>query len=315
MTLDFRQLRYFVVLADTLHFGRAAALLHISQPPLSRQIAALEEALGVVLFQRTSRQVELTAAGRHFHEQAARILASLDAAVRSTQATARGERGVLRVGFTMSAAWSVLPRLVKRFGDAYPDADIQLNEVLPRELNESLLSGQADIGIAFPWQRPAGLEYLRVYLEPLCAVLPAGHRLAARPEIAVDELAGEPFITFPASTAPALHEMVIGCCREHGFEPHVRLETHLQQTIVNLVSEGLGVSLVPQSMSRMQLPGAVFLPVSAPRMVEQGLIWAAGNANPCLPRFLECARGITALTPPTVMADAPQVAGGVDGDM
>lgn len=290
MQIDFRQLRYFVALADTLHFGRAAALLHISQPPLSRQIAALEEALGVALFQRTSRQVKLTAAGRHFHEQAARIIASLDTAVRSTQATERGERGVLRVGFTMSAAWSILPPLVKAYSDAYPDADLQLSEVLPRELNDALVSGNADIGIAFPWQRPPGLEYMAVHTEPLCAVLPAAHRLAQNDAIAVNDLAGEPFISFPAGTAPALHELVIGCCRDHGFEPHIRLETHLQQTIVNLVAAGLGVSLVPQSMSKMQLPGAVFRPISGTRMVEQGVIWAADNDNPCLAGFLECAR-------------------------
>lgn len=294
MMIELRQLRYFVALAETLHFGRAAEQLHITQPPLSRQIAALEDALGVVLFARSSRQVELTAAGRHFHEQAVRVLDGLDAAVRTTQATARGERGVLRVGFTMSAAWNVLPALIKRYGDAYPDAEIQLSEVLPRELNEALLSGRADLGIAFPWQRPEGLEYLSIHAEPLCAVLPADHRLAPAALIDVGELAGEPFITFPATTAPALHALVAGCCREHGFEPCIRLETHLQQTIVNLVAEGLGVSLVPQSMSRMRLPGAVFRAISTPRIVEQGVIWAASNANPCLARFLDCARAFAA---------------------
>ena len=248
MTIELRQLRYFVALADTLHFGRAATQLHITQPPLSRQIAALEDTLGVALFARSSRQVELTAAGRHFHEHAVRVLAALDGAVRSTQATARGERGVLRVGFTMSAAWNVLPALIRRYGDAFPAAEIQLSEVVPRELDEALLSGRADVGIAFPWQRPDGLEYLRVHAEPLWAVLPAGHPLAAAAVVAVGELADEPFITFPAATAPALHALVAGCCREHGFEPRIRLETHLQQTIVNLVAEGLGVSLDRKSV-------------------------------------------------------------------
>ena len=294
MTIELRQLRYFVTLAETLHFGRAATQLHITQPPLSRQIAALEDTLGVALFARSSRQVELTAAGRHFHAQAVRILATLDSAVRSTQASARGERGVLRVGFTMSAAWNVLPALIRRYGDAFPAAEIQLSEVVPRELDEALLSGRADVGIAFPWQRPDGLEYLRVHAEPLWAVLPAGHPLAAAAVVAVGELADEPFITFPAATAPALHALVARCCREHGFEPRIRLETHLQQTIVNLVAEGLGVALVPRSMSRMQLPGAVFRPISAVRVIEQGVIWAANNANPCLARFIECARAFGA---------------------
>lgn len=290
MAIDFRQLRYFVALAETLHYGRAAALLHISQPPLSRQIAALEEELGVVLFKRTSRQVELTAAGRHFREQAAHIIEALNEAVRSTQAAERGERGVLRVSFTMSAAWSVLPSLIKFYSDAYPDTDLQLSEVLPRELNDALISGSADVGIAFPWQRPPGLEYMPVHAEPLCAVLPAGHRLARSREIDVGALASDPFISVPAATAPALHELVIGCCRDHGFEPIIRLETHLQQTIVNLVAEGFGVSLVPQSMSKMRLPGAVFRPVSETRIVEQGVIWAASNDNPCLVCFINCAR-------------------------
>ena len=290
MTIGLRQLRYFVTLADTLHFGRAATLLHISQPPLSRQVAALEEELGVSLLKRSTRLVELTAAGRHFHEQAKRIIAGLDTAVRSTQAIERGELGVLRVGFTMAAAWSVLPPLIRRYSDAFPQADVQLSEVLPKELNDALMSGNVDVGIAFPWQRPPGLEYLAVHTEPLCAVVPSDHRLAQGDETAVSDLAGEPFITFPATTAPALHELVIECCREHGFEPRIRLETHLQQSIVNLVAEGLGVSLVPQSMSKMRLAGAKFLPVSGTRMVEQGVIWAAGNDSPCLARFLECAR-------------------------
>ena len=291
--MDLRQLRYFVTLADTLHFGRAATLLHISQPPLSRQIAALEESLGVSLLKRSTRLVELTASGRHFHEQAKRIIAGLDSAVRSTQAIERGELGILRVGFTMAAAWSVLPPMIKHYSDAFPQAEIQLSEVLPRELDDALMSGNVDVGIAFPWQRPPGLEYLAVLAEPLCAVVPSAHPLAQNDSIAVCDLANEPFITFPATTAPALHELVIGCCRDHGFEPRIRLETHLQQTIVNLVAEGLGVSLVPQSMSKMQLAGAVFRPVSGTRIVEQGMIWAADNDNPCLARFLECAHAIS----------------------
>ncbi len=292
MTMDLRQLRYFVVLGETLHFGRAADRLHISQPPLSRQIAALEEELGVLLLKRTSRQVELTEAGQHFHAQAQRLLESLEGAVRSTRAMASGEQGALRVGFTMSAAWSILPRLIKAYSQAYPAVEVQLSEVFPRELNDALMADKVDVGIAFPWQRPPGLEYEALYTEPLCAVLPAGHPLVSKADLAVADLAEEPFITFPMTTAPALHEMVMGCCREQGFEPRIRLETHLQQTIVNLVAEGLGVSLVPQSLGRMELPGAVFRPVAGARQVEQGMIWSAHNENPCLAGFLETARGL-----------------------
>lgn len=288
--MDLRQLRYFVTLADTLHFGRAAAQLHISQPPLSRQIAALEEELGVELVARNSRHVALTPAGRHFHEQATRLFQSLDGAVHSTRAVARGERGVLHVGFTMSAAWNVLPPLTRIFGESHPDVHLQLTEVLPSELGESLLSGVMDVGIAFSWQRAEGLEYQPIHAEPLCAVLPRNHRLAMREVVDVTELAGEPFVTVPMAAAPALYELVIGCCRDHGFEPHIRLQTQLQQTIINLVAEGLGVSLVPRSMSKIQLEGAAFRPISRPKIVEQGVIWAADNGNPCLAPFLACAK-------------------------
>ncbi len=288
--IDLRQLRYFVTLADTLHFGRAAAQLHISQPPLSRQIAALEESIGVELVARNSRHVALTPAGRHFHEQAVRLFQSIEAAVNSTRAVARGERGVLHVGFTMSAAWNVMPPLTRIFGESHADVRLQLTEVLPSELGESLLSGVIDVGIAFSWQRADGLEYMPIHTEPLCAVLPKNHRLARQEVIDVVELAGEPFVTVPVAAAPALFELVMGCCRDHGFEPHIRLQTLLQQTIVNLVAEGLGVSLVPQSMGKIRLEGAVFRPVGRPRIVEQGVIWAARNSNPCLTPFLNCAK-------------------------
>lgn len=288
--IDLRQLRYFITLAETLHFGRAAAQLHISQPPLSRQIAALEQELGVALFARNSRHVSLTPAGRHFHEQTARLARGLEEAIHGTRAVARGELGMLHVGFTMSAAWNVMPPLARQFGEACPEVSLHLTEVLPSALSDALLAGSIDAGIAFSWQRTAGLEYLRVHVEPLCAVLPARHRLARSESVDIAALAGEPFVMVLDEAAPALRELVIGSCRDHGFEPHIRLETQLQQTIVNLVAEGLGVSLVPESLGKMRLPGAVFRPVGHPRKVEQGVMWAVSNDNPCLAPFLACAR-------------------------
>lgn len=299
--IDLRQLRYFKVLGETLHFGQAAELLHISQPPLSRQIAALERTLGVPLLARNSRTARLTPAGRRFHEQTRTLLDALDRAVRDAQATARGERGQLRLGFTMLAAWNVLPRLLKDYADAHPDVDVALTEVVPRDLAAALAAGDADLGITFPGRLPPTLSYLPLHSEPLCAVLPAGHRLAQAAAVPVGELAGEPFVTFPASTAPALHEVVSACCRTHGFAPKARLETDLQQTIVNLVAAGLGVSLVPDSMRRMQLPGAVFRPLVASPRLELGVAWRIGNDNPCLPGFLAHARALAA----TGGADAP----------
>ena len=286
---DLRQLRYFVALAETLHFGRAAERLHITQPPLSRQIADLEASLGTALLVRNSRSVSLTPAGRSFYQHAREVLAALDLAVRASHAIARGDRGELRLSFTMCAAWNVLPRLLRHYRQGYPEVEVRLEEIVPRDLEQALTSGSVDLGISFPAAGASRLHYRRLLDEPLCAVLPADHPLAAHAEVAAPELAGEDFISFPASTAPALHAAVSGHCRQHGFAPRVRLETHLQQTIVNLVAEGLGVALVPDSMRRMQLPGAVFRPLRDAPRVEQGLFWSAHNDNPCIAGFLACA--------------------------
>ncbi len=287
--MEIRQLRYFVALAETLHFGRAAERLHITQPPLSRQIAALEDELGTVLFARSSRSVALTPAGVDFYGHATRLLYGLDLAAHSARATALGERGELRLGFTMYAAWNVLPGVIKRFSQSHPYVFLRLSEAVPQSLQEALEQGRADVGISFPLHVTGALRYQPLYREPLCAVLPHDHALAGRSCISAGDLTGEQFVTFPRETAPALHEVVMACCREYGFQPNIRLETHLQQTIVNLVAEGLGVSLVPDSMRRMQLSGAVFRSLEHSPMIEQGIYWNEHNANPCREGFMTCA--------------------------
>ncbi|MDF3917901.1 LysR substrate-binding domain-containing protein [Salinicola salarius] len=284
--MELRQLRYFVTLAETLHFGRAAERLHITQPPLSRQIAALEATLGTPLFERHSRSVAMTPAGEQFLDHARRLLSDLELAVHATRMAADAAHRELRIGFTMYAAWNLLPGLVRRYGDAYPADDLTLNETLPRDLQQALMTGRVDVGISFPLLIGGSLCYRPLYREPLCAVLPQGHPRAGDARLAVAALARESFVTFPASTAPTLHEAVMTCCRRARFEPKVRLETHLQQTIVNLVAAGLGVALVPDSMRRIRLPGAVFLPLDDSPAIEQGIYWHPHNTNPALADFL-----------------------------
>ncbi|MES1926471.1 LysR family transcriptional regulator [Salinisphaera sp. T31B1] len=293
--MDFRQLRYFATVAETLNFGAAARQLNITQPPLSRQIAALEARLGVTLFRRSSRSVVLTPAGADFHVHVRQLLEDMDRAERAVRATAAGDRGELSVGFTMYAAWNVLPRLVRAFSDHRPAIAIRLEETLPGQLDDALACARADVGIGFPAQLRPSLQYRPLFREPICAVLPSTHRLADRTRIAVDELAGEPFVTFPRATAPALYEALAHCCARHGFEPNIRLETHLQQTIVNLVAAGLGVSLVPESMRRMQLSGAVFRAIHDAPEIEQGIYWSTDNRNPCLAPFLDCVDHCTSI--------------------
>lgn len=285
--MNIRTLRNFVMVAETLHFGRAAQRLHMTQPPLSRQIAALEKSLGVALFQRHSRSVQLTPAGSSFYHNARRLIADYDFAVRTAQATARGEQGELRIGFTMCAAWSILPDLLADFSGEYPDVSVKLDETLPRDLQQALLSGEVDLGISFPVPTGNGVHYQTLFQEPLCAVLPHLHPLANRAEVSATELMHERFITFPQSTAPELHSALMECCHAHHFEPVIQLETHLQQTIVNLVAKGLGVALVPNSMQKMQLEGAVFKPLRQAPMIEQGVFWTDKNENPSLRLLLD----------------------------
>ena len=284
--MNISTLQHFVVLAETLHFGEAARRLHMTQPPLSRQIAALEQSLGVQLFKRHSRSVQLTPAGESFYHNTRRLLADHEFAVRTAQAVARGERGELRIGFTMCAAWSVLPDVLSRFSTAFPDVSVKLSETLPKDLPDALISGEVDIGISFPVHAQQHIQSTQVFEEPLCAVLPQHHPLAQLPCISAEALQQERFISFPQSTSPELHQAFIDCCHTHEFEPDVQLETHLQQTIINLVAKGLGVALVPDSMRKMQLEGAVFVTLERSPTIEQAVFWNQKNGNPCLEPFL-----------------------------
>lgn len=294
LIMNIRQLQSFVVVAETLHFGKAAEQLNMTQPPLSRQIAALEDDVGSTLFERHSRSVVLTPAGKSFYHDIKQLLGDLDFAVTSARAVARGERGQLTIAFTMFAAWGVVPSVVSSFSKRYPEVVLRLNETLPPDLPEALKTGSADIGISLPLSYQHELESRLVYREPLCAVVPSNHRLAEQAAISVAELANDRFITFPESTAPTLHRAVMQCCHQAGFEPQVLVETHLQQTIINLVAEGLGVALVPSSMRRMQLTGARFLTLTKTTYIELHAYWHPHSKNPCLAGLLESLSEVTA---------------------
>ena len=285
--MNISTLRHFVVLAETLHFGEAARRLHMTQPPLSRQIAALEKSLDVALFERHSRSVRLTPAGESFYQDCKRLLDEYEAAIRTAQSVARGEKGELRIGFTMCAAWSVLPNVLSRFTAAYPDVSVTLSETLPKDLPGALSSGEIDIGISFPAICQHPIQYTHIFQEPLCAVLPLNHPLAATKTLSASDLSNEGFISFPQQTSPELHQAFLKCCHSHHFEPDIQLETHLQQTIVNLVATGLGVALVPDSMRRMRLEGATFVTLKQSPIIEQAVFWNENNANPCMRGFLE----------------------------
>jgi DNA-binding transcriptional LysR family regulator len=289
--IDFKRLRYFVVLAEVRHFGRAAARLHLSQPPLSRQLIALEKELGVPLIERNSRGVTLTPAGEQFYIDAKAVLAALDQAQANCRAAASGMAGALSLGFTMCAAYSVVPGYARRFKAACPDVEIRLKEVVSNDLAQRVSDGSLDAAIMFPGAFDKSLTALSVFAEPLCVVLSKRHRLARQRRIRIAQLAEETLVLAVEDVAPRLRAVIVEHCRSGGFEPAIGFEVQLQQTVLNLVNEEAGVALVPRSMSKSRLAGVVFRELADAPTVEQVLVWSGANRNPCLPRFIELVSG------------------------
>jgi DNA-binding transcriptional LysR family regulator len=287
--IDIKPLRYFVTLAETRHFGRAAARLNLSQPPLSRQLAALESSLGVTLIERSPRSVTLTAAGERFYADAKAILASVEQAVSNAQAAAHGDAGKLAIGFTMCSAYNVVPGYARAFGAAYPEVALNLREVVSNDLAAQLLAGQIDAAIMFPNVPDRSLATRTIVTEPLCVALSRNHPRARARRLKISQLAGEPFVLASEEVAPILRATILEHCRSGGFEPDIRFEVQLQQTVLSLVDEGVGVALVPSSMRKAQLAGVVFRPLVDAPLIEQVLAWSPANRNPCLARFLELA--------------------------
>ena len=286
--LDVRPLRYFMAVARTLHFGRAAEQLHVSQPPLSRAIAALEREVGARLFERNAHAVRLTPAGDRLRIEAEAILDRLERIPAQLAAAASGATGTLAVGFTMCAAYSVVPPMARRFGTAWPGVSLQLREVVPNDLPAQLQAGRIDVAVMFPVSPVPGIEQRTIFSEPFCAALPASDRLADTRRFRLADLADHPFIAAPAEVSPSLRRAIEAQCAAAGFVPRVRMEVQLQQTILSLVAEGVGVALVPASMMKMQVQGVRFrkLPPGA-QTIEQALAWASGNGNPCLRNLLK----------------------------
>ena len=288
---DTRQLRYFVALAERLHFGRAAAALHISQPPLSRAIRGLEEQLGARLLARTRRKVELTHEGARFYEEAKRILTQLESAALEVGAMAAGQSGRLRLGFVSLADFGVLPELLKSFKAARPGVSLALREMLSPEQAVALAAGELDFGLLLP--PVAGeLEHLALQSERFVAALPARHPAARRAgRIAMRSLAAEHFVMVPREIAPGLYDIVAGLAARAGFLPRVAQEAIQMQTVVSLVSSGLGVAIVPASVANLGRRGVVYREIADPHpRLDLWLAWRRGGLGAMARDFLVHAR-------------------------
>ncbi|NYH79991.1 DNA-binding transcriptional LysR family regulator [Actinopolyspora biskrensis] len=288
--MELRHLRYFVTIAEEQSLTRAAARLHMAQPPLSAQLRKLEAELGTTLVQRTARGAQLTEPGRVLLEEARRILHEVDQAARMTREVGSGLVGRLALGFIPSASNAVLPPILRQFKAEYPDVTLHLQEMRPNEIVDRLHDRRIDAGLFYlPFEDPA-LHVRSVAEESLVLAVPATHRLARRERVELAEVAEEPFI-LPArhGNMPGLYAIVVDACERAGFSPRVvQRDVWLMQTIVGLVAGGMGVSVVPDSVRRLQRAGAAFLPLSdVSEQAQTAIAWRGGTAQPVLGSFLD----------------------------
>ena len=283
--MELRHFRYFVAVAEELHFGRAARRLHISQPPLSQQIAALEQEIGVPLLRRTSRSVELTEAGERFLGEARETLAQAGNAVALARRAAQGEIGRLQIGFVPICG--VIPVAVRRYMVRYPDVRVTLRDQGSAEQVDSILRGTMDVGFVHGPISAAGLECQTVESHALVVALPTRHRLSSESTIAWRALAGEPFIGFPRASAPAAYDVLMGRLRGAGLDPRVVHETDSVLARLRMVGAGLGVALIPAYAARFHRPGVTLRPLRPPRAVIQiGMVHCPAHLTPAIARFV-----------------------------
>ena len=281
--LDVRRLGYFIAVAETLHFRKAAERLNVAQPALSQQIRRLEEDLGCQLLTRNRRGVALTAAGQALLESGRRALVQMTHAEDAARRTAAHQMALLRIGFLNPAAFAVVPALLQRLRAERPDLFLVLREGASAALLEEVRLGQLDVAfVRGPITHP-GVRIDVLRREPLVAVLPSAHPLARRRSVPLAELADEPFIGFRRDAAPALHDAIVRLCMDAGFAPAFAMEASEWYTIVSLVAAGLGVAILPESITTFARRDAVYRPIAgARREVELVVACAPGTPGPAL---------------------------------
>lgn len=300
--IELRLWRQFLAVADELHFGRAAVRLHMTQPPLTQAIALLERRLDVRLFERSKRRVELTPAGVALIPE---VQALLDRAARLpalARAAASGETGQLRLAFVSTIGFTHLPRWVRAFRERYPGVQLELIEATGDVQLDALARGEIDGGLLLhsPGNAPANLAHLAVDRDSLLVAVPERHPLATATRINVLELMREPLVIFPRRLAPSLYDAIFATYRDAGETPRVAQEATQMQTIVNLVSAGLGVAWVPASVRQFKRPGVIYRDVVGPRSRQRlrvpecqtSLVWV-GEASATLGNFIALTRART----------------------
>jgi DNA-binding transcriptional LysR family regulator len=292
---ELRHLRYFVAVAEELNFSRAARRLQMAQPPLSVAIRQLETELGTDLFQRSSREVTLTEAGRVLLEGARRTLAEAERAVTSARRAGAGELGALRVGFSWSARFETLPAIGRALRRRHPDVELHTEEMWNARVTSALRAGTIDVAISLCPEISGQLAYEQIRAEPVVALLAAAHPLAGEHAVALSSLADEAFVLFPRELAPRLYDTLVGFCRRAGFEPTLRKESFHTDWELRVLADVPVVTLVPQSVARFLPRGVVAVPLSEPgELLETSLVSRADDTSPTVTAFLEVAREVCA---------------------
>ena len=293
--IELRLWRQFLAVADELHFGRAASSLHMTQPPLTQAIAQLERLLGVRLFERSKRSVQLTAAGEALLPTVRELLARARELPAQARAAAGGELGRLRIAFVSTVGFALLPQWLRAFRAKHPQVQMELIEATGDVQLEAFARGEIDAGFMLhsPGFAPQGLAHRQVAREPLVLALPESHAMAAAGRLSLAQVLAEPLVTFPRRIVPSLHDAILGMYHAAGREPRIVQEAIQMQTIVNLVSAGLGLAWVPESVRQFQRSGVTYRQLGGTQAAnvpecETTLVWR--EMSPVLERFVEVVR-------------------------
>jgi DNA-binding transcriptional LysR family regulator len=256
--MELRQIRSFLSIAETLHFGRAAELIHLSQPALSLQIRALEEEVGVKLFERNRRKTILTAAGVAFRKDATAALSQLEQAIRRAKLAAGGKLGLLRIGFVSTAGIEIVPDIVRQFKKSIPEVEFSLRNIFTANQAQMLESGSLDVGfLRMPVGEHAALDVVTVHREPFVLVVPSSHRLAKKKRVRLREVAGEDFVMYERTYAPGFHDSIYGIFRDAGIAPNVSQTAVEIPMLISLVASGMGITILPASAAKHSVASVV----------------------------------------------------------
>ncbi|MGW3809305.1 LysR family transcriptional regulator [Micromonospora sp. NPDC005113] len=292
--MELRHLRYFITVAEELHFSRAAQRLGMSQPPLSQQIRSLERELGVELFRRDPQGISLTDAGQVLWQEANRLVHDADALVQLADAIKRGQEGVVRIGAVGTAVLGVLPALIRQALRDMPRVSFHLLDIETGDQAVAFLEHRIDVGIIRPPIGQAEVDYVPLLHEPLIAAVCVDHPLAGETSVAAERLAGEDFVLFPRRLGQGLFDSVVSVCTEAGFQPHIRHETERMQTIIGMIASGAGVSIVPGCVANLAVPGVRYLTLAGTTVTSELGVCVLKGAAPQVRRFLAVATAFAA---------------------